>query len=211
MKKTESKFKKYSQAILRYLIELLIVFAGVYGAFLLSQYKENRQQAERSNQIYNALIREISGVSKNAHQVGTELSKYRATYDSLIAAGKKPRLVPFTNPISFTPHLWNATIQSDGLSLLEVSTIEELSGFYNHTQQLLKLIEEYRGRTESFLLLNSDKDKFEFYDLKTKQLRPQYFWYLSGMEQMAGECSIVAAEADSLIGFLNREKRGKRK
>lgn len=211
MKKSESKFKKFSQTILRYFIELLIVFAGVYGAFLLSEYKENRQQAERRNQIYDALIREISGVSTNAHQVGTELSKYRTTYDSLIAAGKKPRLLPFTNPISFTPHLWNATIQSDGLSLLEVSTIEELSGFYNHTQQLLKLIEEYRGRTESFLLSNSDKDKFEFYDLKTKRLRSKYLWYLKGMGQMAQECSAVAASADSLIGFLNREKSSMRK
>jgi len=208
MKKTESKFKKYSQAIFRYLIELLIVFAGVYGAFLLTEHEENRREAERRNQIYDALLREISGVSSNVHQIGAELSKYSATYDSLIAEGKMPRLIPFTHPISFTPHLWNATIQSDGLSLLAVSTIEELSGFYNQTQQLLKLIEEYRRRTESFIMFNLDKDKNEFYDLTTRQLRPKYSWYLKGMEQMEEECLNVATKADSLIVFLNREKSG---
>jgi hypothetical protein len=208
MKKTESKFKKYSQSILKYFIDLLIVFAGVYGAFLLSQYKENRRDAERREQIYDALLKEIKSVSRNAHQLGNELSNTKAVYDSLMTERKTPRLIPFTNPISFTPHLWNATIQSDGLSLLEVSTIDELSGFYNDTQQLLKLIEEYRGRAESLIMFNSDKDKYEFYDLKTNQLRPKYSWYLKGMEQMARECATVAAEADSLISFLNREKSG---
>lgn len=205
MKKSESKFKKYSQAILRYLIELLIVFAGVYGAFLLSEYKENRQKDERKYQIYEALLREINSVSRGAQHFGTELSKYKAIYDSLIAEKKMPRLGSFTNPIVFTPHVWEATIQSDGLSLLEVSTIEKLSEFYGYSQHLVTLIEEFRGRTESFILFNYDKDKYEFYDSKTKQLRPKYSWFLSGMEQIAEECSMVATKADSLASFLNHE------
>ena len=205
MKKTESKFKKYSQSLLRYLIELLIVFAGVYGAFLLSEYKENRQKDERKNQIYEALFREINSVSKDAQHFGTELSKYKARYDSLIAEKKMPRLGSFTNPILFTPHVWEATIQSDGLSLLEVSTIEKLSEFYGYTQHLVTLIEEFRGRTQSFILFNYDKDKYEFYDSKTNRLRPKYSWYLSDMEQIAQESSTVAMKADSLIGFFNQE------
>ena len=200
MTKTESKFKKYSQSLLRYLIELLIVFAGVYGAFLLSEYKENRQKDERKNQIYGALLREISSVSTDAQHIGTELSKYKAIYDSLIAERKMPRLGSFTNPILFTPHVWEATIQSDGLSLLEVSTIEKLSEFYGYTQHLVTLIEEFRGRTESFILFNYDKDKYEFYDLKTKQLRPKYSWYLQGLGQMAGECDRIHRAGRSLSG-----------
>jgi len=205
MKKIESKFKKFSQSILRYFIELLIVFAGVYGAFLLSEYKENRQEDERKNQIYDALLREINSVSRDARHIGKELSKYKAIYDSLIAERKMPRLGSFTNPILFTPHVWDATIQSDGLSLIEVSTIEKLSEFYGRTQHLVKFIEEFRGRTESFIMFNYDKDKYEFYDLKTKQLRPKYSWYLKGLEQIAEECSTVATKADSLIGFFNQE------
>lgn len=205
MKKTASRFKKYSQSLLRYLIELLIVFAGVYGAFVLSEYKENRQKNERKNQIYEALLREINSVSRDAQHIGTELSKYKAKLDSLIAEKKMPRLGSFTNPIVFTPHVWEATIQSDGLSLLEVSTIEKLSEFYGYNQHLVKLIEEFRGRTESFILFNYDKSKSEFYDLKTKRLRLKYSWYLSDLEQIAEECSMVATKADSLIGFLNHE------
>ena len=205
MKKIESKFKKCSQSLLRYLIELLIVFAGVYGAFVLSEYKENRQKDERKNQIYQALLREINSVSKDAQHIGTALSKYKAKLDSLIAEKKMPRLGSFMNPIVFTPHVWEATIQSDGLNLLEVSTIEKLSEFYGHNQHLVKLIEEFRGRTESFILFNYDKSKSEFYDLKTKRLRLKYSWYLSDLEQIAEECSMVATKADSLIGFLNNE------
>jgi len=207
MKQAEPKFKRYSQYIFRYFIELLIVFAGVYGAFVLSEYKENRQKDERKNQIYEALLREIDSVSKDARHIGKELSKYNAIYDSLIAERKMPRLAAFTNPILFTPHVWDATIQSDGLSLIEVSTIEELSEFYGYTKHLVKLIEEFRGRTESFIMFNYDKDKYEFYDLKTKQLRPKYSWYLSGLKQMAQECSTVAAKADSLIDLFNLETR----
>jgi len=209
MKKNESKFKKLSQSVLRFGIELLIVFAGVYGAFLLSEYKESRQEAERRVQIFDALLREISGVSKNAHRVAEDLSKFKAIYDSLIAESKMPRLAPFTNPITFTPHVWNATIQSDGLNLLEVSTIEELSGFYNSTQQLIQLIEEFRERTVLFIMPNLDKENDEFYDLQTKKLRRKYFWYLDGFEDIAQKSTSLAAEADSLVIFINQGKNNR--
>ncbi len=209
MKKTEPKFKKYSQTLLRYLIELLIVFAGVYGAFLLSEYKENRRDAIRRGQIYQALVREIEYLASNSHRVGIELSNYKTIYEGLIAKRKMPLLVSFKNPITFTPHLWNATIQSDALNLLEVATIEKLSTFYNETQDLIKLIEEFRGRTASFLMIDKEKARSEFYDLKTGQLRSRYSWYLEGMGQMSEACSTLAAKGDSLLVFLNREKGGR--
>ncbi len=206
MKKSESRFKKYSQAVLRYFIELLIVFAGVYGAFLLSQYKENRQKAERRDQICDALLREINAISKDAHLSGKGLSQMKAWYDSLMAEKKMPPLIHFADPIAFTPHIWEATIQSDGLVLLKVSMIEEISGFYNSTQKLILLVEQFRLRTEPFLMIDQEKERHEFYDLKTKHLKRKYNWYLNEIGQMAQACSTVAAKGDSLIVFLNREK-----
>lgn len=163
MKTNESKLKKYSQAVLKYLIELLIVFAGVYGAFLLSEYKENRQKAERRGQIYDALLREISGVSKDAHQSGKGLSRMKAFYDSLMAEKEMPPLKPFADPIAFRPHIWEATIQSDGLVLMKVSSIEKISGFYNSTQKFIRLIEEFRARTEPLLMIDQEKQRHEIW------------------------------------------------
>ena len=51
---------------LRLVLELLVVFAGVYGASALADYQRAKELAERRAQIQDALIEEIEAITNDA-------------------------------------------------------------------------------------------------------------------------------------------------
>ena len=187
------------EIILKYVVEFVIVFLGVYIAFFLTAQKERKIQEQRRDQICIALVDEIKVIAKQGQHTSEFVEKLSAKYNKLIEAGEYPPLEPILLPLSFTPHMWNATIQSDGLNLLEVEKIEKIAWFYNHVHQVVEQINQLQELSKLYLLPNLEKGKEEFYDIAAKEVRPRYRWYFDIMQKIAGECKKITVEADSLI------------
>jgi hypothetical protein len=131
---------------LKLVIELVVVFLGVYLAFYMDNYRENMEKEERRIQISKALYEEIEyclkGAERNLPLMASALQEWRNRYE----AGKKP--VPFSfsaDSIDLPPKsMWDATLASGGLNILEIETLKTLSHYYNGLNELLNRLKEHQ-------------------------------------------------------------------
>lgn len=70
--------------------------------------------------------------------------------------------------------MWNGTLDSDGMELLDIPTIYSLSRFYNSLNAGFEQLAQLRSLSETMLLPNADRPASEFYDPATGELRPRY-------------------------------------
>src|SRR4051812_32045541 len=124
------------QSMRRIALEIFIGFIGVYAAFALSAYKDKRDQTDRRHQIKRAVIAEIRPIAAHAKTEAPGYAMFRARFDSTVKAGA-PRPHPFVESIAILDHVWEATKQAGGLSLIDVPTFVKLSAFYNDNSQML--------------------------------------------------------------------------
>jgi hypothetical protein len=189
----------------RIAVEIVVGFVGVYAAFALSAYHEQRDLIERRHQIKRALIVEIRSLSAIARR-NQGYHAVLATFDSAVKAGKKPIPVAYTEAVAVSPHVWEATKQAGGLNLIDVPTFVEASNFYNEMSEMLGFYAQLRELSVNVILPASDIGPDAFYNKQTGALRSDvrrlYYWDLNALENMARN---AARHGDSLVKTLARD------
>ncbi len=172
------------QAFVRLGLELVVVFIGVYAAFLLAERQRQRDAEMRRVQLQVAVVREIQDVIVNTGRVAEWIPPMLASFDSLVAAGGRPPLQPMIEPVRVDVHMWEAVLQSGGLELFDVPTVYTLSQFYNLLNAGFEQLSQLRALSETVLLPNLGQGEDEFYDPVSGALRPKYAWYREGLERL---------------------------
>lgn len=186
----------------RLLIELVVVFVGVYAAFALSQHGDRREAESRKQQIQQALAREIVDITGNTRRVAETLPGMLVRFDSLVAAGDRPMLTPWIEPVRVHTHMWEATLQSETLDLLDVELLYDLSRFYNELNAGFEQLHQLRALSETMVIPNLDRGADAFYEPTAGALRPGYHWYREGLGRLAWLASNITVLGDSLIVAL---------
>lgn len=182
-------------------LELAVVFIGVYTAFALSEYQSRREVSERRQQLQSALVREIQDLTSNTRRVATTLPVQMAIFDSAIAAGARPALVPWIEPVRVQTHMWEATLQSGALDLFDVPVIYEISQFYNELNAGFEQLSQLRQLSETVLIPALGQSSNEFYD-SNNTLRSKYLWYRDGLTRLGLLATSITARGDSLVQAL---------
>lgn len=187
------------------LAELAVVFAGVYGAFLLDEYRQERQLERRRDQIIETLCRE-------AGRVETNLSNFVPLYDSLFVrdftrsyeAGERPipRPLDFFAG-SFEAGMWQTMLQSGGLDALELETITQAQRFYGALGNVASYGDALARRLESTIVPRLDDGTAAFYAPGTDRLKRAYRWYPSTVETLSYHLHTLEGAADSLLTDLH--------
>jgi hypothetical protein len=183
------------------LLELIVVFVGVYAAFALSENESAREANARRDQLQAAIVREIIDITENTRRVATQLPPLLTHFDSLIAAGARPPLEPAMEPVRVQTHMWDATLQAGALDLFDVQTVYGLSDFYNELNAGFEQLEQLRALSETVLIPNLERGAAEFYDADGA-LRAKYQWYRSGRWRLAGLARDITRLGDSLVAVL---------
>jgi hypothetical protein len=183
-------------------LELVVIFVGVYAAFALSEYESRREHATRRQQIQAALVREIRDITTNTRRVAEFLPGQLARFDSVVAAGGRPALDPWIEPVRVQTHMWEATLQSGALDLFDVSTVHQISEFYNELNAGFEQLEQLRELSQTVLIPNLGQNVDEFYDPRTGQLRPKYTWHPNGLRRLSTLATRITATGDSLVKAL---------
>lgn len=198
---TRARLRRPASVVGRLAVELVVVSVAVYAAFALTEWQAEREEAERRRQIRQALVREIRDITDDTRVTVVWSSEMVARYDSAFAAAETPRLTPVIEPVHIQPHMWQATLQSGGLELLDVPTIFRISRFYNELNLSLEQLEQLRTLSESVLIPNLDLGPTEFYD-DNARLRPKYDWYMFGLRRVAAFAQRITAMGDSVVAEL---------
>ncbi len=183
-------------------LELLVVFVGVYAAFALTEYGERRRDAERRQQLEAALVSEIRDITSRTRRVAEDLPPQLARFDSAVAAGARPPLQPWMEPVRVQTHMWEATLRSGGLDLFDVPTVYAISQFYNELNAGFEQLSQLRELSERMLLPSLGMSSDEFYDPETGRLRARYEWWRSGLGRLSLLAAGITAAGDSLAALL---------
>jgi hypothetical protein len=162
------------------LLELVVVFVGVYLAFLFNEYQAGRQEQVHRAELRAALASEIEVFSRSADRFASRLDSLQAGWDSAYTAGARPAplMVPSGGVDTPPRGIWQAVLASDPLATLDVASMQNVSNFYNAVNVLIAKNDRLRDFYEASVIPYLDGGAAVFYRRGSTVLRPEYRAYM---------------------------------
>lgn len=179
--------------------DLLVVFFGVYAAFLLNRFETDRRDAQRRGQIFDALEREVRA---NVDEMKQGVSAARVeidAFDRKLAAGEMPSLAVSYNNSSYSPSDDATLLQAGGIDVLDVQTLDELRKVNGLRRSFAASM---RNQFELELMILGTHEGGEFYDAETKQLKKHFTWYPVVLHQVMTDAQTLQAGEEELLGVI---------
>ena len=199
--------KRSSGNPLWWLFELLIVFLGVYGAFLLDNYQGTLRNEKKARAIYDFFLAECDMEKK-------QIDQEQLVFDSVVnefMTGYKNGEMPdiFGVPIFFTSsvntRVWEAILASGGTDVLDFETTQMIDQYETSKLNTLAILNKGEIYAREFLIPAMERPKSEFYNLWTKALKPQYKWYLKFLRSFQQQYTDLASSNEKLTEFLTKK------
>ena len=133
--------------MVKLIAELVFVFLGLYGAFLLERMHDNDMDLLRKKQILQALVDEFDNYEDEPTSASHGLDEgYEFLFLRHIHLVKNLFLPnPFWRHESVNTGIWEAMLQSGGIEVLEVGMIQKVQGFFKNYRTYSIFIHDSRG------------------------------------------------------------------
>lgn len=189
--------------------ELLVVFIGVYGAFLVDRTSDARQRREREVQIYAALDRELGDFAQYMPQVATEIGRRVEAWRAADARGERNAPVYYREPHGerAPTGVWDATLASGGVTLLEPALFFRLANYYNRVVSINDRYARYNAFTEREVLPRLVEGPASFYAPDSGPLRPEFRVHMDRLAEFREELLFSARQAAELQGQVRARMR----
>lgn len=174
----------------RLAFELIVVFAGVYGAWMLSDYQE-RQREKRDRRMYHeAFLEEMRRYDAVTHQQRDLVDSLIQFYDREIRAGRTPEL-KIHRALDFTSNFYvtKAAFQNAYMNSIGIDQAVSISLGSNLISLLEKRIDAYHAECRRFFY-GPNVEQRKFYDEKGR-LIPSMQWYLEDLESIRGVFDVL--------------------
>ena len=200
--------------------ELVFVFLGMYGAFLLERMHDDDMDLLRKRQILQALVDEFEDYEIELGSASSSLDEaYGVPFFTSYGAGERPfpTPIPYGGMGSVNTGIWEAMLQSGGIEVLEVEVIQQVQVFFKKLQDLLDLYSRFERLTEQMILPEMDQEVNYFYQTEGSELRDKYKWYVNSLftigmslrslsEQAAATKVVLLAEYEKIREKDEKEK-----
>lgn len=178
----EDKRKTFSGRLIRWSVELLLVFFGVYAAFWLNNYQQHQQEAKRRDQILASLERTLrEGIASGKINAAKE-EQQAAEFQRAMDAGEMPPLRPFVFTTDYSPGDFATLLQSGGIELLDVETLTAVRNDESVVRWGLSRMAHYQKLSDELIVPNLDQDNSFFYDPATRKLRKRFEIYPDALQ-----------------------------
>jgi hypothetical protein len=180
--------------------ELLIIFAGVYGAFWVEGHQQDREDRERALTILVALQAELTVLAEHGPVVRDAIRSALDEYDLAEEAGRTAVPAFYREPQAETPStsVWRATVASGGVNLLDPEFFFSLAAFYNRVESFSERYLRYNVFTEREVLPLLSQGAEAFYDPQTGTLDPNFAVHMDQLRTLWEESSAIVIRADAL-------------
>ena len=184
MDQTTQKHSRISQ-LGRWLAELLLVFVGVYAAFWLNNFQQQREQIKRRDQILAYLEQRLRDGIDSAKGEGAKEEKLVAEFQRSLDAGEMPPLRPFSFSTDYNPSDIATLLQSGGIELLNIQTLSVLRQLESAIRGDLSAMAHFEKLSDELIVPNLDQDISFFYDPSTHRLRKKFEKYPEALKLVA--------------------------
>ncbi len=183
--------------------DLLVVFFGVYAAFLLNRFESDHRDTQRRGQILDALEREVSANFEEMKQGLAGGEAEVAAFDRKLAAGEMPSLAISYNNSSYSPSDDATLLQAGGVDVLDVQTLDEVRKVNELRREFAASM---RNQFELELTILGTHETGDFYDRETKQLKNHYAWYPVVLHHLIDDARTLLNGEEELLALI-RSKR----
>jgi hypothetical protein len=190
--------------------ELVLVFVGVYAAFWLNDYQQQRQDAERRDRILAWIERTLrEGIESNKHS-RAEQERRAENFKSTLDAGEMPPLQPFVFITDYSPGDFATWLQSGGTQLLDLQTLTALRNDESVIRWGLSRMAWYQKLSDELIVPNLDQDISFFYDPATKKLRKRFEIYPQALQETVKFANELERTHTELLKRIQAERQGNR-
>jgi hypothetical protein len=162
--------------------ELVLVFVGVYAAFWLTNFQQNREKAQRRDQILASIEQELRRGIESGKIEGTKQEAEAAEFRRALGHGEMPPLQPFVFTTDYSPGDIAALLQAGGVELLDVQTIMALRELESVIRWGISDMTRYQKLSDELIVPNLDQDISFFYDPATRKLQKRFEIYPLALE-----------------------------
>jgi hypothetical protein len=166
----------------RWVAELVLIFVGVYAAFWLSNYQQQRQDAERRDRILASIEQTLRQGIESGKINRAEQEREAAQFRRALDAGEMPPLQPFVFTTDYSPGDFATWLQSGGIQLLDLQTLNAVRNDESVIRWGLSRMARYQKLSDELIVPNLDQDISFFYDPATKKLRKRFEIYPEALE-----------------------------
>lgn len=186
--------------------DLLVVFFGVYAAFLLNRFETDRQDSNHRRQILEALEHEVEPTVQEIKAAVTQIRASTEDFDRRLAAGEMPHLSVSYGLTGYSASDDATLLQAGGLELLDAETLDALRKV-NELQR--NLVESLHNSFQLGTFLLGAREDSDFYDAATRQLRRQYKWYPAVMHSILKTAQELLAAEEKLLTLIQARRAGR--
>jgi len=185
---------------LRFVVELVVVFAGVYGAFWVEGYWQKAEEREREAAILGALAEELGNFVDQGPLVGEGMNQALNAFQEARSRGERVSPAYYREPGAETPSIsvWQATLSSGGVNLLESELFFDLAELYNRVESFSERYIRYNTVTEREVLPLLSRGPDAFYDPSSGDLDSRFEVHMDQLRTLRDEVSFIVARADTL-------------
>jgi hypothetical protein len=166
----------------RWTAELVLVFVGVYAAFWLNNYQQQRQDAQRRDRILESIEQLLQEGIKSGKENRAKQEQRAAKFQRELDAGEMPPLQPFVFITDYNPSDFATMLQSGGNQLLDLKTLMALRNDESVIRWGLSELARYQKLSDELIVPNLNQDISFFYDPATKKLRKQFEIYPEALQ-----------------------------
>jgi len=191
----------------RWVVELVLVFIGVYAAFWLNNYQQHQQDAERRDRILASIERTLrQGIESNKINRAQQQRK-SAEFQRALDDGEMPLLPPFVFITDYNPADVATMLQSGGIQLLDLETLSALRKDESVIRWGLSRMARYQKLSDELIVPNLDRDISFFYDPATKKLRRPFEIYPEALRETTKFADELEEAHSELLQRIQAERR----
>jgi len=192
--------------------ELLVVFIGVLGAFWVEGYWQQQEDRERAGAILEALAEELDNFVVEGPYVVEGITLALASFEEAQGQGDLPPPAFYREPGAETPSIsvWQATLSSGGVDLLDPELFFALAAFYNRVESASARYLRYNLFTEQEILPLLSYGPTIFYDAALGDLTPKYQVHMDLLRTIRDEVAVVVERAGSIRERVLAEREAMR-
>jgi len=189
-----------------HLLELLMVFIGVYAAFYLNGFQLRQEQRQRHRQLIIYLEKEAATRAKIDHEAARQLEQKRADLVARIDEGTMPDLEALNWRRLYDIADFNSLLQAGALDVLDLRTVARMREVDAISRTGYAVMANYQGLTNQLIVLHAGEGRDYFYDPGTKQLRRQFALYLESLQAGTQLLQQLSEADDRLLAELTNER-----
>jgi hypothetical protein len=199
--------KHWLRRIAEWMVDLVIVFVGVYAAFVLNAYESRREQSDRREQLLAWLDDYCIESAANLENEQTLIEEALTDFNRRLNKGEMPELVYININSSYDSTFSLSFFQAGAGELLEVSTLRQVRAVDKDSKLAAEDIKHFQELTASVLVPQLNHERTFFYDQSTRKLLPEYAWYPMVFQDMVDYCNKIRPQIDELRKRINEERK----